>query len=125
MSYNIKSATARECVESARSYFKGSDLDRRQGKYMAAQSADLQREGEALCSAARSDPFFFSFLFFIIVLGTEQRKQVYSSLACKRNDSCFLFKVTLDDAPNEPVKIRLTEFAGLKLSLNLSFKISR
>lgn len=45
MSYNIDiSAAVRECVWSAWSYFKGSDLDRRQGKYTAAQSADLQRE---------------------------------------------------------------------------------
>lgn len=44
MSHNINTAIARECVESAWSYFKGSVLDRRQGKYMAAQSADLQRE---------------------------------------------------------------------------------
>ncbi len=53
MSDNINSAAARECVESARSYFKGSDVDRRQGKYMAAQSAALQREAR-LCSPARS-----------------------------------------------------------------------
>lgn len=78
MSYNINTAAARECVESAWSYFRGSDLDRRQGKYMAAQSADLQREERSCVSAAPSAAF--------IALGTEDRKQLYSSVAYKRND---------------------------------------
>jgi len=58
------SSSARECVESARSYFKGPDLDRRQGKYMAARSADLQKGGEAVQLLF---PFLFIYLFYFIV----------------------------------------------------------
>lgn len=82
MSYNINTGSAHECVESAWSYFKGSDLDRRHGKYMAAQSADLQREARRCALQPR--PLLF------IALGTEERKQVYSSVAYKRNDYIYI-----------------------------------
>lgn len=89
-------------MESARSYFKGSDLDRRQGKYMAAQSADLQREARR-CAALQPGPLLSS-------LWAPRGENKFTARWPIKETTTFIFKVTLNETagmPDKPIKTEL------------------